>query len=180
MEELFTKAKAMEVPRRIVAGHDALDAVSIMCREFQLDGPALVVTGPSTIVVAGKLVADMLKDAGYQVDLIEVGPATMEAVAEVKERATEMEAEFLIGVGGGSKIDIAKLAAFEVDHEIETLISATCPPAPPTTGSRPHGHPSRVIRATYPSPPQCPWAWWLTPASLSSPPGACSRPAART
>ena len=115
MEELFTKAKAMEFPRRIVAGHDALEAVPIMCREFQLDGPALVVTGPSTVVVAGKLVADMLKDAGYSVDLIEVGAATMEAVAEVKERVHEVDAEFLLGVGGGSKIDIAKLAAFEVN-----------------------------------------------------------------
>ena len=115
MEELFTKAKAMEFPRRIVAGHDALASVSNMCREFQLNGPVLVVTGPNTVVVAGRPVADMLRDAGYHVDLIEVGPATMEAVAQVKQSVLEVEAEFLLGVGGGSKIDVAKLAAFEVN-----------------------------------------------------------------
>jgi glycerol-1-phosphate dehydrogenase [NAD(P)+] len=113
MEDLFTKAKAMEFPRRIIAGHAALEAIPGMCREFQLDGQALVVTGPSTRKVAGQLVADMLVDAAYDVDVIEVGPADEEAVAQVKTRAVELDAEYLVGVGGGSKIDVAKLAAFQ-------------------------------------------------------------------
>ena len=113
MEELFTKAKAMEFPRRIIAGHAALEAIPGMCREFQLEGTALVVTGPATLVVAGQLVADMLIDAAYDVDIIEVGPADEEAVAQAKSRAIEVDAEYLVGVGGGSKIDVAKLAAFQ-------------------------------------------------------------------
>ena len=113
MEELFTKAKAMEFPRRIIAGHAALEAIPGMCREFQLDGQALVVTGPTTRVVAGQLVADMLVDAAYDVDIVEVGPADEEAVDRVKARAKEVDAEFLVGVGGGAKIDVAKLAAFQ-------------------------------------------------------------------
>jgi glycerol-1-phosphate dehydrogenase [NAD(P)+] len=113
MEELFTKAKAMEFPRRIIAGHAALEAIPGMCREFLLDGPALVVTGPATRRVAGQLVADMLTDAAYDVDIIEVGPATVEAVANVKQRSNELDTDFLVGVGGGSKIDVAKLAAFQ-------------------------------------------------------------------
>jgi glycerol-1-phosphate dehydrogenase [NAD(P)+] len=113
MEDLFTKAKAMEFPRRIIAGHAALEAIPGMCREFQLDGGALVVTGPATRLVAGQLVADMLTDAAYDVDVIEVGPADVDTVAKVKGRAVEVDAEFLVGVGGGSKIDVAKLAAFQ-------------------------------------------------------------------
>jgi glycerol-1-phosphate dehydrogenase [NAD(P)+] len=113
MEEMFTKAKAMEFPRRMIAGHAALEAIPGMCREFQLEGLALVVTGPATRAVAGQLVADMLVDAAYDVDIIEVGPANEEAVALVKSRIRETDAEYLVGVGGGSKIDIAKLAAFQ-------------------------------------------------------------------
>ncbi len=113
MEELFTKAKAMEFPRRIIAGHAALEAIPGMCREFQLEGHALVVTGPATRVVAGQLVADMLTDAAYDVDIIEVAEASEAAVAEVKTRVNEFDAEFLVGVGGGGKIDVAKLAAFQ-------------------------------------------------------------------
>jgi glycerol-1-phosphate dehydrogenase [NAD(P)+] len=110
---MFTKAKAMEFPRRIIAGHASLEAIPGMCREFQLDGTALVVTGPATRVVAGQLVADMLVDAAYDVDIIEVGPADEESVAMVKHRVNEIDAEYLVGVGGGSKIDVAKLAAFQ-------------------------------------------------------------------
>jgi glycerol-1-phosphate dehydrogenase [NAD(P)+] len=113
MEELFTKAKAMEFPRRIIAGHASLEAIPGTCREFQLDGPALVVTGPTTRVVAGQLVADMLTDAAYDTDVIEVGPADEEAVEAVKSRVREFDPEFLVGVGGGAKIDVAKLAAFQ-------------------------------------------------------------------
>jgi glycerol-1-phosphate dehydrogenase [NAD(P)+] len=113
MEELFTKAKAMEFPRRIIAGHASLEAIPGTCREFQLDGPALVVTGPTTRVVAGQLVADMLTDAAYDTDVIEVGPADEEAVEAVKVRIREFDPEFLVGVGGGAKIDVAKLAAFQ-------------------------------------------------------------------
>ncbi len=113
MEELFTKAKAMEFPRRIVAGHAALESVPGMCREFQLDGPALVVTGPNTVTVAGAVVAEMLRSAGYAVEMVEVEAATMEAVDVVQHHVMDLGAEFLLGVGGGSKIDVAKLAAFQ-------------------------------------------------------------------
>jgi glycerol-1-phosphate dehydrogenase [NAD(P)+] len=114
MEHLFTKAKAMEFPRRIVAGHDALESVASMCREFNLDGPALVVTGPTTVAVAGRVVCEMLTEADYAEDMMEVEGASMDGVAEVKARAKEMGAEFLVGVGGGSKIDVSKLAAFDL------------------------------------------------------------------
>jgi glycerol-1-phosphate dehydrogenase [NAD(P)+] len=86
-----------------------------MCRDFQLEGPALVVTGPTTRSVAGQAVADMLDDSGYKVDVVEVENATMGEVATVKSRVMETGAEFLLGVGGGSKIDVAKLAAFELN-----------------------------------------------------------------
>jgi glycerol-1-phosphate dehydrogenase [NAD(P)+] len=84
-----------------------------MCREFQLDGPALVVTGPTTVSVAGTVVAEMLSTAGYAVDVIEVEGTNIDAVDVVQARTQEMGAEFLLGVGGGSKIDVAKLAAFQ-------------------------------------------------------------------
>ena len=113
MEEHFSKAKAMEFPRRIIAGHAALESVPGMCREFQLDGPALVITGPTTRLVAGQLVEDMLVDAAYDVDSIDIEEASTEAVEMVKNRVRETDAEFLVGVGGGSKIDVAKLAAFQ-------------------------------------------------------------------
>jgi len=114
MEGSFTKAKGMEFPRRILAGHDALEGLPQMCQDFQLEGPALVVTGPTTMQVAGRTAADSLVEAGYDVHIIEIGPATMDAVATVKTAVLETSSGFLLGVGGGSKIDVAKLAACEL------------------------------------------------------------------
>jgi glycerol-1-phosphate dehydrogenase [NAD(P)+] len=114
MEGIFTKAKGMEFPRRILAGHDALEGLPQMCHDFQLEGPALVVTGPTTMEVAGRAVTDLLVEAGYDVHVVEVGPATLDAVQTVKTAVLETNSGFLLGVGGGSKIDVAKLAGCEL------------------------------------------------------------------
>ncbi len=106
----------MEFPRRIMAGHGVLETVTTMCKDFKLEGPALVVTGPNTVAVAGRVVADMLEGVGYDVHLIEVEGATMEAVDRVKALVEESGSEFLLGVGGGSKIDVAKLAASDLSR----------------------------------------------------------------
>ena len=107
----FRKAKAMVFPRRVVAGHNIIEQIADMAREFGLKGTALIVTGPSTLKVAGKAVAGFLKDSGYDVHILETGAATMENVGKVVKTAEEIKANFIVGVGGGSKIDQAKAAA---------------------------------------------------------------------
>lgn len=107
----FRKAKAMVFPRRVVAGHNIIDQVADMAREFGLKGTALIVTGSSTVKVAGKAVAGFLKDSGYDVHLIETGAATTENVDKVVKSAEEIKASFIVGAGGGSKIDQAKAAS---------------------------------------------------------------------
>ncbi len=107
----FRKAKAMVFPRRVVAGHNIIEQIADMAREFGLKGTALIVTGPLTLKVAGKAVAGFLKDSGYDVHIIETGAATMENVDKVVKTAEEIKANFIVGAGGGSKIDQAKAAA---------------------------------------------------------------------
>jgi glycerol-1-phosphate dehydrogenase [NAD(P)+] len=110
----FRKAKAMVFPRRVVAGHNIIEQIADMAREFGLKGTALIVTGPLTLKVAGKAVAGFLKDSGYDVHIYETGAATMENVDKVVKTAEEIKANFIVGVGGGSKIDQAKAAAFRL------------------------------------------------------------------
>jgi glycerol-1-phosphate dehydrogenase [NAD(P)+] len=110
----FRKAKAMVFPRRVVAGHSVLDQIADMSRDFGLKGTALVVTGGQTIQIAGKAVAGYLKESGYDIHVYETGAATMENVEKVVKVATDIKANFIIGVGGGSKIDQAKAAAHKL------------------------------------------------------------------
>lgn len=104
----------MQLPRQITAGHGVLPQIAQMVRDFGLKGTGLIVWGPHTRSLAGDTVAKVLSDAGYDLQTYEAGEATTQTVAAAKEIAQETKASFLVGVGGGTKIDIAKLAAHEL------------------------------------------------------------------
>lgn len=114
MDDIFTKSKSISLPRRILAGHEVIGQVPDVCAEFELKSPALMVTGETTSSLAGKPIADILVDGGYEVHVAQVGEATRENVAKVVGVAKDTKARFLLGVGGGSKIDIAKMAATDL------------------------------------------------------------------
>ncbi len=104
----------MQLPRQITAGHGVLHQIAQMTRDFGLKGTGLIVWGPHTRSLAGETIVKTLSDAGYDLQTYEAGEATAETVARAREIAQESKASFLIGVGGGTKIDIAKLAAHEL------------------------------------------------------------------
>jgi len=111
MMDGFTKARAMNFPRQVIAGHDCIGQVGSVCRDFELKGTGLVITGPTTGALAASMVKDSLTDKGYGVQQVVVGNASQENVVKVEEVAKDVKASFLLGVGGGSKIDLAKLAS---------------------------------------------------------------------
>jgi glycerol-1-phosphate dehydrogenase [NAD(P)+] len=107
----FKKAKAMTFPRQVLAGHDVILEIGTMCRDFELEGTALIVTGQTTMSVAANQVKELLGEKGYEVQQIVVGEATQANLVKVEEVAKDVKASFMLGVGGGSKIDLAKLAS---------------------------------------------------------------------
>src|SRR5512136_453008 len=111
MMDGFTKARAMNFPRQVIAGHDCIGQVGSVCREFELKGTGLVITGPTTGTLAASVVKDSLVEKGFGVQQVVVGAASQENVVKVEEIAKDVKASFLLGVGGGSKIDLAKLAS---------------------------------------------------------------------
>lgn len=111
MSNGFSKTRAMCFPRQVLAGHDCAAQTGEMCKDFELKGTALIVTGPTTGGLAAGVVRDSLADKGYEVQQVEVGPATQANLVKVEEVAKDVRASFLLGVGGGSKIDLAKLAS---------------------------------------------------------------------
>ncbi len=113
----FTKSYAILFPRNVLAGHGVLEQISEVCKDFGLSGTALLVTGPKTKNVAADLVRNKLSDAGYNVQEVIVGEATQENLDKVEAIAKEVKCSFLLGVGGGSKIDLAKMAAKNLKME---------------------------------------------------------------
>ena len=102
----------MELPRRVVMGKDALLELSEICADLKLSGRALIVTGPSTIRVAGKEISDLLE--GYQPEVMISRASKMEEVDRAENLAKEIQAGFVIGAGGGRSIDIAKLTSLRL------------------------------------------------------------------
>ncbi|WP_410507525.1 NAD(P)-dependent glycerol-1-phosphate dehydrogenase [Methanosarcina hadiensis] len=108
-------AKWMQFPRDVLIGHGVLEEVGDVCRDLKLKGNALVVTGGTTQDVAGRRVCKLLEDTGDSAEAILTCRATMEEVERITEKALEMDASFLLGVGSGRSIDLAKLASTKLE-----------------------------------------------------------------
>ena len=103
----------MELPRRVVVGTEIVPQVGEILKELELGSPALVVSGPNVkALLAQKLVTAFAK-SGFSTQWEIVGPSTLQEVGRIAQLARESGALFLVGVGGGKSIDIAKLASFE-------------------------------------------------------------------
>ena len=116
-EGSFCKVRSILFPRNVLMGHGVIQDIPEMCKNFDLSGTAAIITGGKTKDVAADSISSLLKSSNYDVTTISIGAASRENLREVVDLARDSHANFLIGVGGGSKIDLAKMAAKELDIE---------------------------------------------------------------
>ncbi len=115
MNEKNYKNKWMQLPRNVVVGHGVINDTGKVCKDLKLNGNALIIAGDTTFKAAGKTVAVSLEDSGFNVNFAKVENPTLDEVKKVEKISKEVKAEFLLGVGGGKSIDIAKLASMHLD-----------------------------------------------------------------
>lgn len=101
----------MQLPREVVVGKGTISCVSEVVRRLGLVGSALIIVGRKSNEVAGKYVRDLLGDAGIDVSTLLVERATFEEILTVEKKIKAWKPCVLLGVGGGSKIDVAKLSS---------------------------------------------------------------------
>jgi len=101
----------MQLPREVVVGNETLSLLSEICKKLGFCESTLVVTGPDTQNIAGRMVIDMLSDSGLDVSSFVVNAPTLWEVNAVEERIKELKPNVVLGVGGGTKIDVAKLSS---------------------------------------------------------------------
>jgi len=92
-------------------GHNVLESTALYCKEIGLNGTVLIVSGPTTRKIAGNKLYDQMTDHKFNTHLVETGICDQATVDRVENVAKEVSADFLVGVGGGSKIEITKIAA---------------------------------------------------------------------
>lgn len=112
MEET-AKMKRMVFPRNVLVGKGAIDKLGDMVADLEPHPNALVVVDAMTRKLVGDRVEASLKDAGFEVSFYESPGPTMQSVQAAVKAGKKCGAGIYIGAGGGSVIDVAKLAAFE-------------------------------------------------------------------
>ncbi len=112
---MFEKSTWIRLPRNVVVGHGVLDRTAEAVAELHLSGQPLVVTSPTAGEVAGDRVVDQLATLGPAPETVVVEKASFDAIERVLEIAEDVAPGYLVGVGGGKAIDIAKMAAAERD-----------------------------------------------------------------
>jgi glycerol-1-phosphate dehydrogenase [NAD(P)+] len=110
---MFEKSTWIRLPRTVVLGHAVLDDVVAVVDDLRLGDRPLVVTSPTPREVAGDRVAADFEAAGYAPHIVEIETASLESVESVSAAAADHGASFLVGVGGGKVIDVAKLAGHD-------------------------------------------------------------------
>lgn len=121
---MFNKSNWIRLPRNVVVGHEVLDQTVAAIEELHLHGRPLIVTSPTPREVAANRIANEFRNRGDEPTIIEVEEASAGAIDRVIEQAHEIDPGFLIGVGGGKPIDIAKLAAEEIDRAFVSVPTA--------------------------------------------------------
>lgn len=111
--EDFTKVKIVEMPRNIIAGHDVLGSVREMCEDIHTGRVGTVITGTKTLEAAARDVLGYMD--GYDMDVVQVGDATIENAKIAEERIREFGSSFVLAVGGGSKIDLTKVVCNDLN-----------------------------------------------------------------
>ena len=101
----------IRLPRNVVLGRDVLEETADVVADLHLTGRPLVVTSPTPAAVAGERVTDQLASIGPDPEVVMIDEASFGAIERVKQTAESTEPGYLVGIGGGKPIDVAKMAA---------------------------------------------------------------------
>ncbi len=108
----LAKNKKIILPREIEIGAGCINNIGNICKGLQLAKNALVISGSGKTCGIGGKVVRILESADFNVKLATVKRAEMDEVIRIEKIVSEIGGKtFLVGVGGGKVIDIAKLTS---------------------------------------------------------------------
>ena len=110
----------MQLPRYVDIGSGNLDNIPQTLESMKIKGSFLVVTGATATLKYGRRVFDLISSA-FDADLISVSGSKKEANGQVVSRLSGDSVDYLIAVGGGRVIDVAKFAASSTESEFISL-----------------------------------------------------------
>lgn len=113
--EHFKKSKTMVFPREIIVGHNTTSQIADLCDRIGRGKSVLIVDDKKTKKLAGDDINKILTKANYTVKEKTISAPTTGEVNKVINYSHKNKIDVMLGVGGGSVIDITKLAAYELN-----------------------------------------------------------------
>lgn len=107
-------AHKINLPSKIIIGHGVLTKIGELCEKLGFHNgkkSIFLVTGSTTLKIAGNTLLKTLEDEKYNVGFMEVKEANMGYVNWCQDEIIEFKPDLVLGVGGGKNIDVAKLAS---------------------------------------------------------------------
>jgi glycerol-1-phosphate dehydrogenase [NAD(P)+] len=117
----FDKSRWMQLPRDVVIGHDVLPQIPAVCEDLNFGSSALIISGKSTMDLAGDRVRGFLDDR-YDVRIFTAETISPSVIREGEAAAESVD--FVVGVGGGRVIDTAKIVSYNTDIQFISVPTA--------------------------------------------------------
>lgn len=114
----------MQLPREVLIGRNVAPSVGETLIRLGFRGPALIVSGPKVISIAGDTVLESLRRSGLKSSTILVENSTTEQVSRVEAEIRNQKPDIVVGVGGGKDIDVAKLSSMKASTRFLSVPTA--------------------------------------------------------
>jgi glycerol-1-phosphate dehydrogenase [NAD(P)+] len=101
----------MQLPREVIIGDGAIEQAAVISQKLGFTKSALVIAGSKTYDIAGKTVTGLLEERKMHVDTLLVETSTIKDVEAVEREIGILKPQVVFGVGGGTKIDVAKCSS---------------------------------------------------------------------
>lgn len=109
------------LPRVIFIQKDAFLKFGKISKDLRLFGSALIICDKITKKIAGDKILEVLSDNDFIAEQFIINDATEEQVKKVEKIIKENKFSFVLGVGGGRPIDVAKLSSFRCSIPFITI-----------------------------------------------------------
>lgn len=105
---MLASTHVITLPKKIIIGNEVIEEVPKVVNELKLGKRALMITGPNVRRLVCERLIELLNDNDIDVADIIVESSTVDSVNNVLGQVSSRLPDFVLGIGGGKAIDVAK------------------------------------------------------------------------
>ncbi len=114
----------IDLPKKVVVGNDVVEDVPKIIDELRVGRRGLIISGPNVMKLVCEELTNHMLNYGLDVVNAVVTSPTSNSAEEVLNTSTGKGFDFVVGVGGGKAIDIAKYVASKLNTHFISVPTA--------------------------------------------------------